>query len=573
MKPYAGTTIFYNTETGMTGYVWTVTGGEIILGQGTQQISVKWDCSVSAGHIKVNYANENGCTANVATDSIVAKQANPKPTITGTTTPRAEVLETYTTQFGKSAYIWSVNGGYVIAGQGTDAVTIRWTGNAGYISVSYKDYECSTPNTSDKLNVTISHYYNGGAGTSSDPYRIATAEQLANIPRYPNATFCLAKDIDLTDYLKTSSTGWTPISNFSGSLDGRFFKIKGLWINQPNSDKLGLFDINSGIIEKLYVEIDSKGIYGNNYIGGLVARNIGNISQCAVTEGSITAKGDYIGGLVGRNGNFLDIKYSKEGIIVESYSSNTVVWGNQYVGGLAGSNRGHVFSDGYYGGYSQNAKIHQCYSNNTVVGSGYVGGLVGDMDIKRDTSWGPTATVTLSQSYSAGIVSGGNYTGGLLGYNDKGTITGCYFDEETSQQYDGLGNSDDSQAKNIAAKYTSDMMKQKTFLAWDFSNVWKISELESYPYFKWQDIIPTPPPSGIKNIEKDNTITVYPNPTDGIVYINCEVNALIQGYSLSGNVLLQFVSQSEKETIDLSGYSKGVYIIKIGNQFARLIKK
>ena len=118
------------------------------------------------------------------------------------------------------------------------------------------------------------------------------------------------------------------------------------------------------------------------------------------------------------------------------------------------------------------------------------------------------------------------------------------------------------------------MKKKATFLAWDFNNIWKIDELVSYPYFQWQDVIPTPPPSSIETINgQDNLIKVYPNPTDGMIYIECPVNSAIKIYTLSGNLLLQSVALSEKEKIDLSAYPNGIYLLKVNNVMYKMIKK
>jgi hypothetical protein len=149
-------------------------------------------------------------------------------------------------------------------------------------------------------------------------------------------------------------------------------------------------------------------------------------------------------------------------------------------------------------------------------------------------------------------------------------LFGSYYDEETSEQYDGLGNPDDSQYSNIKAKLTIDMMKQTTFLAWDFNNVWKIDEMESYPYFKWQDIVPIP--TSITQVQA-NSVRIYPNPTDGIVTVDCEVNMPIKVYTISGKLLMQSVSRSEKETINLGTYPNGLYLIKAGDAVHKIIKK
>jgi hypothetical protein len=50
----------YTTEAGMTNYVWTVTGGTIDAGQGTNSISVTWT-AVGNQTITVTYTNPNGC--------------------------------------------------------------------------------------------------------------------------------------------------------------------------------------------------------------------------------------------------------------------------------------------------------------------------------------------------------------------------------------------------------------------------------------------------------------------------------------------------------------------------------
>ena len=56
----------YTTEAGMSGYNWTISGGTINSGSGTNTVSVTWN---TAGDrtISVNYTNTNGCTARAPT--------------------------------------------------------------------------------------------------------------------------------------------------------------------------------------------------------------------------------------------------------------------------------------------------------------------------------------------------------------------------------------------------------------------------------------------------------------------------------------------------------------------------
>ena len=54
----------------------------------------------------------------------------------------------------------------------------------------------------------------GGLGTPEDPYRIATAGQLAEIKDYRDKSFILISDIDLSSY-----GNWDPIGTFNMESD------------------------------------------------------------------------------------------------------------------------------------------------------------------------------------------------------------------------------------------------------------------------------------------------------------------------------------------------------------------
>ena len=75
-------------------------------------------------------------------------------------------------------------------------------------------------------------------------------------------------------------------------------------------------------------------VSGDNWIGGLVGRNDGTVSN-SYSTGSVS--GDhYVGGLVGYNDD--------DGIVNTTYSTGRVYspTGNDYVGGLVGENKGDV---------------------------------------------------------------------------------------------------------------------------------------------------------------------------------------------------------------------------------------
>ncbi|MBK7030149.1 MAG: hypothetical protein IPH45_13485, partial [Bacteroidales bacterium] len=95
----------YSTEAGMTGYTWTVSaGGTITAGAGTDAVTVTWN-TAGAQTVSVNYTNGNSCTAASATVKNVTVNAQPVPTITGTTPAGVGTSHVYTTEAGMTNYV------------------------------------------------------------------------------------------------------------------------------------------------------------------------------------------------------------------------------------------------------------------------------------------------------------------------------------------------------------------------------------------------------------------------------------------------------------------------------------
>lgn len=80
--------------------------------------------------------------------------------------------------------------------------------------------------------------------------------------------------------------------------------------------------------------------------------------------------------------------------------------------------------------------------------------------------------------------------------------------------------------------------------------------------------------SGIKNTSKNNFI-VYPNPSNGILYINClsEIRQL-EIYNYAGQIITKEVSPvNKKNELNLSDKADGVYLIKIATNESTFIDK
>jgi hypothetical protein len=155
----AGTSsVTYITETGMTGYTWTVSaGGTITAGSGTNAITIIWN-TPGAQTVSVNYTNSNECTASSPTNKNVTVNALPVPAITGADAVcEGATGVTYTTQTGMIAYVWNISsGGVITSGSGTNSIVVTWsTAGSQTLSVNYTNSNGCTANSPTVKNVTV----------------------------------------------------------------------------------------------------------------------------------------------------------------------------------------------------------------------------------------------------------------------------------------------------------------------------------------------------------------------------------------------------------------------------------
>lgn len=135
----------YATQTSMSGYLWTISGGTITAG-GTSTSStatVTWD-TVGNQSISVNYNAINGCNAINPTTFPVTVNPLPVPVITGPMEACAgSAGNLYTTTAGMTSYVWSVSGGGTITAGGTstsNTATVKWnTAGTQTVTVNYQN--------------------------------------------------------------------------------------------------------------------------------------------------------------------------------------------------------------------------------------------------------------------------------------------------------------------------------------------------------------------------------------------------------------------------------------------------
>lgn len=169
----------YTTESGMTGYVWTVTGGTIYSGQGTNSLTVDWNAT-GAGSISVAYKPNASCALSAPTSQTISIQSLPVVTITGNTGVCAASTHTYSAPAGMTTYTWAITGGTINSGQGSNSISVTWgSGPGGNLSLTYGN-ACSAaapatlPVTINALPVPAISGLNSVCAGSQQTYTTAT---------------------------------------------------------------------------------------------------------------------------------------------------------------------------------------------------------------------------------------------------------------------------------------------------------------------------------------------------------------------------------------------------------------
>ncbi len=263
--------------------------------------------------------------------------------------------------------------------------------------------------------------FEGGTGTSDDPYVIATAEQLAymanlindigssssNYGIYKDKYYTLTSDIDLSGY------DWSPIAQlysntyytdtyFHGTFDGHGHTVT-LQID-TNVRTTGLFGYtgSDAVIKNLTVNgsINTTNTTTDSIrVGSIVALNRGTISNCTSnasvtgtqTGNTITDPYIYVGGITGANVGSV-VGCTSTGDVTGAITVNPKNGVKLYVGGITGIN-------------DVNATITNCTSTGDVSGT-----TVTD----NGYSWCYAGGILGSTTYSAGVKMSGCESSGQI---------------------------------------------------------------------------------------------------------------------------------------------------------------
>lgn len=290
--------------------------------------------------------------------------------------------------------------------------------------------------------------------------QIETAEDLDNIRFKLDAEYTLANDIDLTG-VDFSPIGTTD-APFTGKLNGNGHIIKGLVINTPEADRVGLFGVTNGATIS-QVGLESANLKGKADVAGIVGRAFATtISECYVANSYIEGY-DHVASLVGMtdgSGSSISNCYGIAEIVSTGYQA----------GGLVGVLSNGTVEKSYFAGSVK------CNIQNTC---GIVSLIEGNEQsyIKNVLC----LATTIDGGVSLRIVPGNekctlenNYAAPwlLIGKGELGTVP------ETDYNY-GL---DKPHGANLPVSATSaDVI---TTMGWS-SDVWTADG--TYPVLKWQE--------------------------------------------------------------------------------------
>lgn len=262
----------------------------------------------------------------------------------------------------------------------------------------------------------------GGTGTSSNPYKIATAQQLAQLAYYSNSSSYYStyntKHYELVNNIDLSEHYWVPIGKsylFRGHFEGNFHVIKGLtcYIDSSTSSYYSLTADGSNVI--------GAGLFGAIKGNGsnVVIQNFALVDvDISTASTSISGKQLKMGSVV----SFVEGSTSSDDTAIR----NINVFGNlrSYF-----TNPGTSSRIGGIAGHIQYTTISMCESYVTIMTSSNqsssstsnlsycVGGIAGYCDSEGDVRW--CAMLGYIDSY---LVAGGGIAGAVY----YATIEGCY---------------------------------------------------------------------------------------------------------------------------------------------------
>ena len=138
----------------MNSYAWSGPNG---FSSAIQNPSIANATALASGNYFLTVTNSYGCAAATSSSSAIVVNPLPVPTITGPVSIcTGSTGINYSTEPSMTGYSWSITGGNITAGTGTNAITVTWGAvGSGLVSVSYTNGNLCQPASPATKNVTI----------------------------------------------------------------------------------------------------------------------------------------------------------------------------------------------------------------------------------------------------------------------------------------------------------------------------------------------------------------------------------------------------------------------------------
>jgi len=378
--------------------------------------------------------------------------------------------------------------------------------------------------------------YAGGSGSALNPFKIATAEQLAKMSADTMQPFVadpffryyyeLIDDIDLAGK-EWLSLGRYEDGNYAyyGRLNGNFYSIKNMTVTQAITS---LYVPSAGGLFRSYdTEVKNLALIDVNSYDAAICNTLlsGTVSNCYVT-------GSARRGMVGAVGSFS----RGGGIVKDSYIRNDN--GTATIADFAG-----------YGG-----RVINSYSYGTLNYTGDASGFI--YSIGNDTVSSSGNDVKITNCFSAtNVQATGNKSGFLDTKFGNAEIKKCYYSDVNAI---GLRSAGGSVAADLTAKPHSFFTSPATFTTsanwdsahpWDFTDIWAIDTSgtinNGLPYLK-------------------GFYTQEQTPAAQIDYLSARITGLKKGTYIIDGTMITVSPGSTSCEIDESWFGKPVSVVRPG---------
>lgn len=249
---------------------------------------------------------------------------------------------------------------------------------------------------------------------SKNELEINNPDQLAGLEKlvrentdFSDKTIVLKKDLDLSCY-----PNWNPIGGgaqygdydtayheFNGNFDGGNHVIYNLRINRIGQSYQGLFGASNHPIKNL--RLKKAEVIGGVCVGILSGYVTGSIINCSVNG---TVYGDeYVGGIAGQNR-----------ALIQNCTADVNIYGNTGVGGITGGCT--------WGSDNSSGNLKSCSNSGTVTGNCDIGGIAGNTGSCSIEDCINTMVVT--GNFNVGGIVGDDYMTNIISCTNKANVTG-----------------------------------------------------------------------------------------------------------------------------------------------------